>query len=171
MKVATELSATRADVRWIDAASMHLTLKFLGHVDARDVGAVDAAVSRVAGAARPTRGRLCDLGSFPHLRRPRVLFAGVQPQDEALASLHEALQSELESIGFPRDARRFHPHVTLGRVRSNRRLAELVAAFEERRHFDAGIFSIDALTLFESELRRSGALHHALGIYRLADKG
>ncbi len=147
---------------------MHLTLKFLGDVDARDVGAVDATVNRVAGAAQPARGRLRDLGSFPHLRRPRVLWIGVQTDDEALVALHDALQSELAALGFPRDARGFRPHVTIGRVRSNRRLPDLLRTFEKHRDFDAGTFRIDAVTLFESELRRDGARHHALGVHTLS---
>lgn len=147
---------------------MHLTLKFLGDVDARDVGAVDATISRVAGAAQPTHGRLRDLGSFPHLRRPRVLWIGVQADSPALSELHDRLQSALAEIGFPREHRGFRPHVTLGRVRSNRRLPELSAAFEKQRGFAAGSFPIDALTLFESELRRDGARYHALGVHGLA---
>ena len=146
---------------------MHLTLKFLGDVDTRDVGAVDAAVSRAAGAAQPTGGRLRDLGSFPHLRRPRVLWIGVHTGDDRLATLHDVLQSELAAVGFPRDARAFRPHVTLGRVRGTRRLSALRDALEGRRDFDAGSFPIDALTLFESRLHRDGALYEALGVHEI----
>ena len=91
----------------------------------------------------------------------------MRPHDESLAALYEALQAELSKIGFPRDRRRFHPHITLGRVRSDRGLPALRAAFEEHRGFDAGDFPIDALTLFESELRRSGARYTPLGVHPL----
>ncbi len=53
-----ELRTSGADVRWVHKASMHVTLKFLGAVEPREVGAIDAALSRSAGAAAPTRGRL-----------------------------------------------------------------------------------------------------------------
>ena len=144
---------------------MHLTLKFLGDVAARDVGAVDAAVRRVASAAAATKGRLCGLGSFPHLRRPRVLWIGVRPHDESLSRLHGALQGELAKIGFPADKRRFHPHITLGRVRGTKRLPTLRTVFDELRDVDAGYFPVDALTLFESELRRGGARYTPLGVH------
>jgi 2'-5' RNA ligase len=166
-KVVAQLRTPRADVRWIPTESMHLTLKFLGNVDVRDVGAVDAAVNRVADAARSTRGRLCGLGSFPHLRRPRVLWIGARTGDAALATLYAALQAELAGIGFPVDRRGFHPHVTLGRARSDERLPELRAVLNELRSVDAGDFPIDALTLFESELRSGGARYNALGVHAL----
>lgn len=91
----------------------------------------------------------------------------MKPWDASLAALHDALQSELAEIGFRREKRAFRPHITLGRVRSNSRLPALRAAFEEHRGFDAGDFPIDALTLFESDLRRSGARYTALGIHPL----
>jgi 2'-5' RNA ligase len=170
-RVVAELRACRADVRWVHADAMHLTLKFLGNVDARELGEVDAALKRVAGAAQPTRGRLCDLGSFPHMSRPRVLWAGVETGDDRLASLHAAVDAAMNEIGFPTERRRFHAHVTIGRVRKRgtRRLGALRAAVEEQRPFDGGEFAIDAVTLFESELRRDGARYTALAVHRLGD--
>ncbi len=162
-----ELSVSEADVRWTRAMSMHVTLKFLGDVDARDLEAVDAALSRVAGAAQPTRCRLRDVGSFPHLRRPRVLWIGVQTEDKTLSRLHEMLETELGAIGFPREGRRFRPHVTLGRVRGSRGLSDLRSVIERHRDFDAGKLDIEEVTLFESELDPRGARYHSLGVYPL----
>lgn len=162
-----ELRACRADVRWVRTDSMHVTLKFLGSVEPREVGSIDAALSRVAGAAAPTRGRLRNVGSFPHLRRPRVLWIGLETDGRALPALHREIDAAMGDLGCKREKRGFHPHVTLGRVKSNRGLAELREAVESRAGLDLGGVTIDAVTLFESELRRSGAVYTALGRYRL----
>ena len=166
-RVIAELGACRADVRWSHADSMHLTLKFLGNVDVRDLVAVDEALIRVAGAAQSARGRLCDIGSFPHISRPRVLWAGLQTDGDGLANLYAATEAELSELGFPREKRRFHAHVTIGRVRGNRGLEALREADGRQTGFGSGPFAIDSFTLFESELRRRGARHTALARYRL----
>jgi 2'-5' RNA ligase len=166
-RVVAELGACRADVRWVHADSMHLTLKFLGNVDTRDLGAIDEALKRVAGAAQPARGRLCDVGSFPHMSRPRVLWAGVQSDGEALANLAAATDAAMSELGFPPERRRFHAHVTIGRVRGGRQLDTLREAVGRQAGFGSDPFAIDSITLFESELRRSGARYTPIAVYRL----
>jgi 2'-5' RNA ligase len=166
-EVVAELRACRADVRWIPTASMHVTLKFLGNVEPREVAAIDGASRRVAADAAPITARLRTLGSFPHLRRPRVVWAGVDAGNESLHELQEALDRSLSALGFAREKRRFHAHVTIGRVNSQRGVVELAAAIEGRAGLDLGPVDIEALTLFESKLQRSGAEHTPLGVYPL----
>lgn len=165
--VVAELRSCRADVRWVDTGALHVTLKFLGNVDAREVGGIGEALERVSGSATPTRGRLCDLGSFPHMSRPRVLWVGVHTAGDALSNLQGAVDAACHEIGFARERRRFHPHVTVGRVRSPQGIDALRAAIEEHDGFDAGAVRIDEITLFESRLGRGGARYEKLGRYRL----
>jgi len=149
---------------------MHVTLKFLGAVEPREIASIDAALSRVAGAAAPTRGQLRSVGSFPHLRRPRVIWIGLETGDDAFARLHRSLESALAEIGFRPEKRGFHPHVTLGRVRSNRGLDALREAVESRGELELGAVKIDTMTLFESDLRRTGAVYTTLGTYPLGGR-
>ena len=168
--IVAELSACGADVRWVQADSMHLTLKFLGNVEPRELAAIDEVLSRVAGTAQPTRGRLRNLGSFPHLRRPRVLWIGVETGDAALSALHAELDAGLAEIGFAKEKRGFHPHITLGRVRGGSGLPALREAVEARAEVEAGEFVIDRLTLVESGLRRTGARYTRLGVYKIVSR-
>ena len=164
-EIVAELSACGADVRWVHADSMHLTLKFLGNVEPGELVAIDGVLSRVAGTAQSTHCRLRNLGSFPHLRRPRVLWIGVETIDAALLSLHAELDASLAEIGFAKEKRGFHPHITLGRVRHSSGLPALREVVEARDQLVAGEFVIDRLTLFESELRQTGARHTQFGVY------
>ena len=145
---------------------MHLTLKFLGDVEPREVGAIDEGLRRVAVAAAPTSGRLRDLGSFPHLRRPRVLWIGLQ-SDERLTDLQRAVEEALSALGFAPEKRRYHAHITLGRVRGSRELAALREAVETRADLDLGKVKINSIKLFESQLGRGGARYTALSEYVL----
>ncbi len=145
---------------------MHLTLKFLGDVEPREVGAIDEGLSKVAGVAAPTSGRLRNLGSFPHLRRPRVLWIGLQ-SDNRLTELQRAVDEALDTLGFAPERRRYHAHITLGRVRGGRELAALREAIETRADIDLGKVPIDSIALFESQLGRGGARYTALSKYAL----
>ena len=107
------------------------------------------------------------MGSFPHLRRPRVIWIGLEPDDDHLAALYSSLEESLQEIGFPREKRGFRPHLTLGRVRSGRGKGSLVEAIESNAEVDLGYLRIDEVTLFESDLTPQGAIYTALGRYRL----
>jgi 2'-5' RNA ligase len=107
------------------------------------------------------------MGSFPHLRRPRVIWVGIEPDDDRLTSLQARIESGLQEIGFPRDKRRFRPHLTIGRVRSGRGKQALVEVLEAKAAIDLGLLRIDQLTLYESELTPQGAIYTSLGTYRL----
>ncbi len=144
---------------------MHLTLKFLGNVEPRELAAIDGVLSKIAGAAQSTQGQLRNLGSFPHLRRPRVLWIGVETGNTALSALHAELDTGLAEIGFAKEKRGFHPHITIGRVRGDRGLPALREAAEAHAEVEVGEFVIDRLTLFESELRPAGAHHTTIAAH------
>ena len=165
--VVAELRTCDADVRWVHPTSMHLTLKFLGNVEPQEVGAIDESLGKAASAAAPTLGRLRGLGSFPHLRRPRVIWIGLESADEQLVSLQAAVDESCGQLGFAREKRRFHAHVTLGRVRSNRGVKQLASEVESRADLDLGEVPVEAITLFESRLGSKGSRYTPLGVYRL----
>ena len=146
---------------------MHLTLKFLGEIQPKDFSDIDEVLQKIAASASPTRARLRGMGSFPHLSRPRVIWIGIEPDDDALAALHSSLDAALQEIGFPSEKRGFRPHLTLGRVRSSRGKGSLIEAVESNAGVDLGHLRINELTLFESDLQPRGAIYTALGRYPL----
>ena len=162
-----ELRRCDADVRWVAPSSMHLTLKFLGEIQPRELSDIDEVLRKIAASASPTGARLRGMGSFPHLRRPRVIWIGIEPDDDRLAALHSSLDEALQKVGFPREKKGFRPHLTMGRVRSGRGKSSLIEAIESNAEVDLGNLRIDEVTLFESDLTRQGAIYTALGRYRL----
>ncbi len=101
---------------WSRPSTMHLTLKFLGDVEEEAVPGVVRAV-RSAAAGVPVFSFVTrSVGAFPSLARPSVVWVGVAPVDE-LFELHAEIERRLRSLGFPRERRRFRPHITVGRLR------------------------------------------------------
>jgi 2'-5' RNA ligase len=81
-----------------------------------------------------------------------------------------ALEKSLEPLGFAREGRAFHPHVTLARIRS-RPPAELGALLREQAAREFGSVTIDAVELIQSELGPRGSRYTTLATARLGDRG
>ncbi|MXO71439.1 RNA 2',3'-cyclic phosphodiesterase [Alteraurantiacibacter buctensis] len=102
-----------ADARWQDAEQLHLTLTFLGDVPQPAVDDLVLALSRVP--VTPFTLTLSGVGHFEHKGRAKALWAGVAPS-EPLHALQARVAQACAMAGFPPEARRFLPHVTLARL-------------------------------------------------------
>jgi len=105
-------------VRWVEPDRFHLTLKFLGQVRKESLPGIEGVLGRIAGATGPFTMEFSGFGAFPTLRRPWVLWVGVDPTP-ALRCLKQDLEWTLSDLGFERETRAFHPHLTLGRATSD----------------------------------------------------
>ena len=138
---------------------MHLTLKFLGEVEAEREREISNAVeSTVAGAPRfviPING----FGAFPSSVRPRVFWVGCEPVP-ALELLQDRLERQMASIGFPIDGRPFRPHLTLGRVRRDAKPAAVrsLSPKVEELSYRTEI-NVESVELMESTLSSRGACY------------
>jgi len=122
---------TTSAVRFVRASDMHLTLRFLGEVDAPRAHALQTALAgALAGLPAPELG-LAHVGAFPNLRRPRVLWVGIRGDDAALAAVHTAVTRALVPLGFAPEERAFQPHLTVGRVRESPRPQLLGGALQK----------------------------------------
>jgi 2'-5' RNA ligase len=154
------------DVRQVPEAQLHLTLRFCGDIDERQRAALGGVVE--AGPWPALQLLLSGLGQFPPRGAPRVLWAGVAGDVEALAQIASRIEAAAAAAGVPREDRPFHPHVTLGRARSPRGGARLSAALREQgRVFASEPFAPQGLTLYRSELGAGGSVHTPLVTGRL----
>lgn len=156
-QAAGPLRTLEADLGWLPAEKLHLTMKFLGDVD--DVGAeklIDAA-ALVARLHRPFDMTLGGVGAFPNFRRSRVVWAGVEHEPK-LEWLHHDLEIACRDAGYEVEGRPFRPHITLARVRTPLPIARArLFARAARGVAFAATSPVDGLTLFESTLAPSGA--------------
>lgn len=99
---------------------LHTTVQFLGTTDQGDITPIGRALQEAVGDLPPIAVAYRGLGAFPNVQRPRVVWAGVHEEDPAegrLAHLVDAVGRALRPLGFKPEARRFHAHVTLARIR------------------------------------------------------
>jgi len=155
-----QLAGAGADVRWVGAGGMHVTLKFLGSVDAPRLERVHACVAAALAGQPALHVRARGVGAFPSLRRPSVLWVGLQA--EGLAALARRIDTAVTGLGFAPEARAFTPHVTLGRMKSLRGWDALHAQLAAHLDDDFGDSAIGAVTIFRSTLRPAGSLYTVL---------
>jgi 2'-5' RNA ligase len=154
---AKPLRQAELPVRWSEPEAYHLTLKFLGDTRQEAVEPLQAALDKVAASTRLFDLELGGFGAFPTIRRPRVIWVGVDPSP-ALRCLKQDLEWALSELGYDRETRAFHPHITLGRAGDDegagafRGLDEMAAEMSY-----AGSVPADRVDLMRSQLSREGA--------------
>lgn len=175
VRIDSALSERGWPVRWVAAESAHLTLHFLGETPPERAELLRLGLEATIARHAPFTVASGDLGVFPDFRRPRVLWLGLNGQTDRLASLHRDIGQQLTKLGFEADTKRFHPHITLGRVRENP--PSSLGAEVERAFDDPGIvqmvmdrpgeIEINEVLLMRSFLERGGARHMPVARYAL----
>lgn len=149
-------------VRWLEPADYHLTLKFLGTVDPRQVESLTPLIDTVARQTASFELKIQGVGAFPTIRRPDVVWVGVDPSP-ALRCLKQDLEWAMSSGGYERETRAFHPHLTIGRADQ----AAGAGAFRGMDDAAAGLsFELQAplrsVDLMRSHLSKKGSRYEVL---------
>ena len=152
-------------VRWVRPEGIHLTLKFLGNIGAESVGPISQDMSRCAASINPFDLFLSELGAFPSLRAPRVIWIGLGGAMDALLGLQVSLEGELERLGYARERRPFSPHLTLGRTREGMPAPQRRGVGDDLARASVEIsevLPVKEIALIQSTLTPSGAIYTRL---------
>ncbi len=151
-------------VRWTRRDQLHLTLRFLGDVDAGRVSALTEALQRCCQEFAPLRLHAEGIGFFPDARRPRVLWVGVQDAQDQLRRLQGAVQAATAPFTAEKPEQHFAGHVTLGRIKGLGRADAdaLAAAAEQAAQRPFGQWVATEIEIIQSELSPKGAQYTTL---------
>jgi RNA 2',3'-cyclic 3'-phosphodiesterase len=162
-----ELRLNGKNIRWVNTQGMHLTLKFLGEIPDQDVSRIAGLLENVVKSHSAFDLRLQGAGWFPPGRKnPRVLWVGVEG-GPSLGILQKDIEIAVEKLGFAREAREFHPHLTLGRVKLPSGLEPLLSDLEKHREAVFGEMRVSKVTFIKSTLKPSGAEYSILSEFPL----
>lgn len=148
--------ATNVRASWPRAENLHLTLKFLGEIERSRVEELSNAATRAVQNTRPFNLIIEGAGAFPTRGVPRVIWLGIKDSSDGLSRLQSNLEAECVNIGFPREERPFHPHLTLARIRAPQGAREL-ARLHQETGFEAIEFNVTELSVMRSELGPGGS--------------
>ncbi|MFA6241007.1 MAG: RNA 2',3'-cyclic phosphodiesterase [Candidatus Hydrogenedentales bacterium] len=181
LNAAGRLRHAHVRASWVKAESMHVTLRFFGDIGQREADMLIAHVEPRFAEAQLVALSVRGIGAFPNVRKPSVVWAGVGPLEGALESVHGIAEWGALAIGQKAEGRRFHPHITLARLRegdggrsreavptSRASVDELAVLIERERETEFGAFTATSVSLFSSELTPQGPIHTRVKEFRLS---
>jgi len=158
-------------VRWVASENIHLTLKFLGEIPPSNVEPLSRALQIECEQHAPFSISVSELGYFPNVHRPRVIWIGLGIPQE-LKRLQYSLEQATTRLGYATEDKPFSPHLTIGRVREQATPVELKNIHCELEKIHVGLlgaFTARAVHLFKSDLKSSGPVYSSLFSARLGN--
>lgn len=161
-RISSDLQRQGADVGWVKNSNIHLTLKFLGDITEDSLLIINKELQTVFQTQEPLHLRIGGPGVFPNYDRPRIIWIGIHDNSDRLLNLFNTIEAALSKLGFPKEKRRFSPHLTLGRVRSNKGKEKLIKAIKDQADLAGPDLRAHEAILFKSDLKPSGSVYTPL---------
>ncbi|MBN2047516.1 MAG: RNA 2',3'-cyclic phosphodiesterase [Anaerolineaceae bacterium] len=155
----------RKGIKWETSEKIHVTLKFLGEIPEERIHDLIEMIDESTESCPAIRLEVGGLGVFPNWDHPTVVWIGAG-ENETLAGVHRALELSARELGFRSEAiARFHPHLTIGRIRrglATEELGTIARTLKKQSLPHIGEAVCDRITLFKSELQRNGSIYTPL---------
>ena len=167
----TELTLVRhKSVKCVSPDGIHLTLKFLGYISPQKVTEITEVMEQTSQGVSPFRLEISELGAFPNMRQPHVVWIGIRGDLNKLIAWQERIDNGLVPLGFIKESRRFSPHLTLARLRESCSSQDRreVGALVMKTHVEVNYtVNVDSLSLMRSQLLPTGAIYSRLAEVKL----
>jgi len=178
LKTALQTVDGPSQINWTCLDNFHLTLKFLGNVAEDRISKIVQAVHGVTEGFSFFTVSVEGIGVFPHARSPRVIWVGAKSVGDDLARLQNDIEKVLGPLGFPPEDRPFHPHLTLGRIKSGDKKSglgfnktTLTQWLVENQKRECDRFEAKEVLLMKSDLQASGAVYTPLARMKFGGGG
>jgi RNA 2',3'-cyclic 3'-phosphodiesterase len=161
-----KLREAAPDIRWVRAANLHLTLRFLGEIARDSISGLAAELDKNLKGFGPFEISLANVGGFPNLKRARVIWVGSGQGSERLYELAPLVEKSCSVCGFEAADKPFSSHLTVGRVKypkGHERLTSLLDSL----HYESPLFSVEEVVVFKSDLMPAGPKYTRLESIRL----
>ncbi|MCA1902058.1 MAG: RNA 2',3'-cyclic phosphodiesterase [Candidatus Hydrogenedens sp.] len=158
------LGSLKSLVKWVPPENMHLTLRFLGGITLSMSEKLRSNLKKVSIQFAPITFRLGTSGVFPSWREPRVLWVGLDVVKGDLSLLQRRVEQEAQIIGLPLEKQRFHPHITVGRVRTPSPF--ISNTWKNVKIQSTPEFVVNQITLFKSILNPNGAIYEVVDTFQ-----
>ncbi len=166
-EVKTELMKSCSEgVKWEEKEKFHITLKFLGDVNESAIDSVYDVLSENLTGFGKFSVIYKGVGCFPDLKRPRVIWIGCEDPSGKLFELQKIVEEKMSELGFEKEDKEYHPHVTLGRVKNPKNIFNLTKKIESI-NFESEAGEVAEVLIMKSDLKPSGSVYTVLGKIKL----
>ena len=160
-----EIKSTNIDAKFVEQENYHINLKFFGNKSEEEISKIVSATEKVASKFHSFKLFLSGAGVFPSKSFVRVVWIGINSNE--LEGLYNMLENKFEEIGIPKESRKFTPHLTICRLRSQENKNILIDKLSKFNSKGFGEFDIKSIYLFESKLSPKGPKYNILKEFRL----
>ena len=158
-----ELAEVGAALRLVKPENLHLTLKFLGEIPDDSITAVKKAMDDSFSPFEAFEATLVGTGAFPSANYMRVVWVGMTENSERLIEMQKALDGNLAPLGFAREKKGFHPHLTIARVKSQKGKEKLKRFINKNKERSFGKLKVSSVELKKSVLSPIGPTYSTIG--------
>jgi len=149
-------------VRWTPPEDIHLTLKFLGETDDDMVFQIRSKLREVAKQHPMVEAETVGTGAFPNAKIPRIIWVGTGKGADAIVTLQQDIETALEKLGIQKDDRPFKPHVTIGRIKTQKQRVNLESIILPHADKQYGVSLAKDFALYRSVLHPRGAIYQVI---------
>ncbi|MCS7151875.1 MAG: RNA 2',3'-cyclic phosphodiesterase [Endomicrobia bacterium] len=143
-------------ISWVKKENLHITLKFLGEINEKQVEVVKSVLDSVVKNIKEFKIIIEGIGVFPKIDFPRVLWLGIKDGAQKISELANFIDNELSNKGFAKEQKEFVAHLTIARIKQVRRLSEIVNYVEKYKNQHFGSSKVNSITFFQSILKPEG---------------
>jgi len=143
-------------ISWVKKENLHITIKFLGEIEEKQVETINKVLSEISKSIESFEVEIKEIGVFPNLNYPRVIWIEVKDETNNLVSLANLVEEKLAKFGFQKEDKEFTAHLTIGRVKKLNNLSEIKTYVEKYKSIEFGKSKIDSITFFQSILKPEG---------------
>lgn len=154
-----DLAQVDGDVRWTERENLHIALKFLGQVEDVQINEICHVVAAIAGEVEAFDFSIEGLTATPTEGQLRMIWANIVDPDGGLAELNGRMEDAFGQMGFKQEHRQFHPHLTVGRVKSGKNVAALRVQTAEYKDKVFGVQGAGEVIVFSSQLTPQGPIY------------
>jgi len=158
----------KSRINWVNPATMHLTLRFLGNTTKEQIGHILKDAPGLFNRQNSFEIELKGFGKFGSGLNPKVLWIGLGENDELSELAHE-VEIMAQNAGFVGEARGFRPHLTLGRVKWLKEAENLKKKLEAYRDATFQLMMIKEVVFYESILKPAGPIYRTIQKFPLGD--
>lgn len=164
--IQNDLRTANGDIKWIDPAQAHLTLKFLGDINPKQAEIIQRALEPLKNF-NPIKFNLTHLGTFPKGQQARIIWVEVSDEEKGIEKLTKWINQELGISGFAKEPRPYNPHITLGRLRSSKNIESLIEKVNNYPLRSEITQTAHEVTLYKSILSQTGPSYFPIKKFNL----
>jgi len=160
------LAEIKSDIKWEPKEKFHITLKFLGDIEETILIKITEELKHKLTNFGSFSVEYKSLGTFPNLKQARVVWIAEQDKEKKVYGLNKTIEGMLKNYNFKDESNRFHPHITLGRVKGICGIKEVIELMQQHEHESITDFASE-VCIMKSTLTRSGSLFDIIDIIKL----